>query len=66
MALLWAEKELEIDGYCIGEDHPDYQKELEAVNQLREAVKSSEPFDQSTIKWFDSYANTPNPRIKLF
>lgn len=57
MALLWAEKELEVDGYCIGADHPDYLMELDTVNQLREAAKSSEPFDQSTIKWFDSYDN---------
>jgi hypothetical protein len=60
MALLWAEKELEVDGYCIGTDHPDYLMELNTVNQLRKAAKSSEPFDQSTIKWFDSYDNPPS------
>jgi hypothetical protein len=31
MSVLWAEKELEVDRYCIGEDHPDYQKVSEAV-----------------------------------
>jgi hypothetical protein len=54
MALLWPEKELEVAGYCVGADHPDYPIELDTVTQLRKATKSSESFDQSTIKWFDS------------
>lgn len=60
MALLWAEKVLEFDGYCIGADHPDYLPELETVTQLRKGVESSQPFNQSTIKWYDTYDNPPN------
>ena len=53
MALLWAEKELEVDRYCVGEDHPDYAKEVERIIQLRRAVESSEPFDPSKITRFN-------------
>jgi hypothetical protein len=53
MALLWAEKELEVDCYCVGEDHPDYRKELEIVDRLRAAAEISEPFDECVTKWFD-------------
>ncbi|KFY65616.1 hypothetical protein V496_02447 [Pseudogymnoascus sp. VKM F-4515 (FW-2607)] len=60
MALLWAEKELEVDDYCIGADHPDYLMELDTVNQLRKAAKSSEPFDQSTIEWSPLAKTTPS------
>ncbi|XMA13710.1 hypothetical protein WAI453_006501 [Rhynchosporium graminicola] len=52
IALLWAEKELEVDAYCIGKDHPDYLEELQTVTQLRLAAESSQPFDCSTIDWF--------------
>lgn len=53
MALLWAEKELEVDRYCVGEDHPDYATKLDIVRKLREAVESTKPVDASVIKWFD-------------
>lgn len=52
MALLWAEKELEVDRYCLGEDHPDCRKELEIVGQLRAAVETSNPPDESVTRWF--------------
>ncbi|KAJ5639238.1 TPR domain protein [Penicillium longicatenatum] len=32
MALLWAEKGLEIDLYCLGKDYPEYQHMLRAVD----------------------------------
>jgi hypothetical protein len=52
-----------VDAYCIGEDHPDYGIERDTVIQLREAAKSLQPFDLSTIKWFDAnddaYDDTP-------
>ncbi|TVY18236.1 SET domain-containing protein 5 [Lachnellula arida] len=60
MALLWAEKELEVDRYCVGVDHPHYSSESDTVRQLREAVESSLPFDQSSIKWFDSCDSPSN------
>jgi hypothetical protein len=59
MTLLWAEKELEVDAYCIGEDHPDYGIERDTIIQLREAAKGLRPFDLSTIKWFDASDNSP-------
>ncbi|KAF7592476.1 hypothetical protein BBP40_000211 [Aspergillus hancockii] len=52
MAVLWAEKELEVDRYCIGEDHPDYRKELEMVDRLRAAAETLLPFDESITEWF--------------
>jgi hypothetical protein len=52
MALLWAEKELEVDSYCVGEDHPDYATELDIVQKLRKAVENSEPVDASVMEWF--------------
>jgi hypothetical protein len=51
MAMLWTEKEVEVDGYCLGEDHPDYQKEVGVLNQLRNAAKSKKPFHYTHIKW---------------
>lgn len=54
MALLWTEKELEIDQYCIGKDHPDYEEEQKTIVQLRAAVESSLPFDESKITWFQA------------
>lgn len=52
MALLWTQKELEVEQYCIGEDHPDYQKGLEVVRCLQSAEKSREPLDKRVIEWF--------------
>lgn len=52
MALLWAEKELEVDQYCVGEDHPDYVRELDVVKRLRAAAESSEPVDECVNEWF--------------
>jgi hypothetical protein len=52
MAVLWAEKELEVDRYCVGEDHPDYRKELEMVDRLRAAAETLLPFDESITEWF--------------
>jgi hypothetical protein len=52
MALLWAQKELELDRVCVGEDHPDYETWFEVVGQLRAAVESSKPVDESIKQWF--------------
>ncbi|KAF1952906.1 TPR domain protein, partial [Byssothecium circinans] len=61
MALLWAEKELEVDRYCVGEDHPDYATELDMVQKLREAVESSKPVDASVTEWFDLQSSSGDP-----
>jgi len=51
VALLWAEKEVEIDNYCLGKDHPDYPKEVKVLEQLRAAAKSRKPFHYMQIEW---------------
>lgn len=52
MALLWAEKELEIDRCCVGEDHPDYINLLDVIERLKEAAHKSRKFDDSVIEWY--------------
>lgn len=52
MAILWAKKELEVDRYCLGKDHPDYRKELKIIGKLRAAVKNSKPLDESVTEWY--------------
>lgn len=52
MALMWAEKELEVDLYCVGEDHPDSVKELNVVERLRAAAENSVPIDECVTDWF--------------
>jgi len=51
MASLWAEKEVEVDYYCLGKDHPDYPKEVSVLEQLRAAAKSKKPFHYTQIGW---------------
>jgi hypothetical protein len=50
MALLWTEKEVEVNGYCLGQDHPDSQKEVGVLAQLRSAAKSKKAFHFMQIK----------------
>ncbi|KAF2193110.1 TPR domain protein [Zopfia rhizophila CBS 207.26] len=52
MALLWAEKELEHERICLGEDHPVYKGTFERVKMLEGVAESSAPFDPSIIQWF--------------
>lgn len=54
LALLWAEKALDHDRYCVGEDHPDYAKELDFVEKLRTVVERKVPVEQSVIDRLDS------------
>ena len=60
MAMLWAEKEIEVDSYCLGEDHPDYQKELGVLNQLRNTAKSKKPFHFNEINWVLDWDKGPD------
>lgn len=53
MALLWVQKELEVDYYCVGEDHSDYKKELEIVYWLQGIVERSGPLDECVTEWFN-------------
>ncbi|PYI12807.1 hypothetical protein BO99DRAFT_486228 [Aspergillus violaceofuscus CBS 115571] len=65
MALLWAEKELELDICCVGRDHPDYEKEAEMVNLLREAVSASEPVHSSVIEWLRPHSVPEQPCVVM-
>lgn len=40
MAVLWTEKEVEVNQYCLGHDHPDFQTEMDVLVQLRDAARS--------------------------
>lgn len=57
MALLWAEKELELDRVCVGGDHPHIQVDHDAIEKLREAIQDSRPVDESVFEWFDPKAS---------
>jgi hypothetical protein len=59
MALQWAEKEDEVDHYCLGEDHPDYPKEVGVLKQLRAAAKSKKPFHCLQIAWVLDWGKGP-------
>lgn len=59
MALLWTEKEVEVSGCCLGQDHPDYQKEVGVLNQLKSAAKSKKPFHYTHIKWVSDWDRGP-------
>lgn len=49
MALLWAEKGLEVNRYCVGEDHPEYRTTLEAFTQLQKAWSRVSTFDDRMV-----------------
>jgi hypothetical protein len=53
MAMLWTEKQLEIDLYCAGEDHPENEHGLQVLAKLRAAEENPELIDESVIKFFD-------------
>ncbi|PYH76157.1 TPR domain protein [Aspergillus uvarum CBS 121591] len=65
MALLWAEKELELDICCVGRDHPDYEKEAEMVNLLREAVSASKPVHSSVMEWLKPHSVPEQPCVVM-
>jgi hypothetical protein len=52
MALMWAKKELEVDHYCIGEDHPEYKEGFQVVRLLEAATDRVEPVHESVAKWY--------------
>lgn len=59
-AMLWTEKEVEVNVYCLGDDHPDYQKEASVMNQLRDAAKRKKPFHYTHINWILDWDQGPN------
>ncbi|KAJ5823948.1 hypothetical protein N7447_006288 [Penicillium robsamsonii] len=52
IAHLWTEKMLEVDLYCVGDDHPEYRKTLTTAQVMRRAVSLPEPISESTLEWF--------------
>jgi hypothetical protein len=59
MAVLWTEKEVEVNSYCLGQDHPDYQKEMAVLSQLRSAAKTKKPFHFTHIRWVMDWDEGP-------
>jgi hypothetical protein len=57
MAVLWAEKELELDRICVGDDHPHIQVERDAIEKMKEAIRDSKPVDASVTAWFNAEAS---------
>ena len=57
MALLWAEKESELDRVCVGADHPHIQVERDVIEKLKEAIQHSGPVDESVFEWFNPKAS---------
>jgi hypothetical protein len=43
---------LEVDHYCIGEDHPDYKEGLQIVRLLEAATDGVEPVHENVAKWY--------------
>ncbi|KAK7178113.1 SET domain-containing protein 5 [Paraphaeosphaeria sporulosa] len=60
MAMLWTEKEVEVNVYCLGDDHPDCRKEAGVMNQLRGAAKRKKPFHYAHINWILDWDQGPN------
>lgn len=52
LAVYYAEKSLEVDRYCVGEDHPDYEKRLGILNRMKLAEGGPEPFDVIIVRAF--------------
>lgn len=65
MAILWAERELEVDRYCLGEDHPDYRKGFEIIGKLKAAVENSEPLDESVTEWYGFHGPSADSCIMM-
>ena len=53
-ALFWAGKELELERYYIGDDHPECEKLAKVVELLEVAVETSGPLDESIRQWSET------------
>jgi hypothetical protein len=65
LALIWAKKELDVDHYCLGEDHPDYKEGLEVVRLLDAAANGLEPAHESVVKWYKLHDSPADQCIVL-
>ncbi|KAF2800387.1 TPR domain protein [Melanomma pulvis-pyrius CBS 109.77] len=52
LALLWAEKELEHERICVGEDHPIYEAIVARVGLLKDVAAGSVAMDKSLLECF--------------
>jgi hypothetical protein len=59
MAMLWTAKELEVNSYCLGQEHPDCQKEAGLLEQLQSAAASKKKFHYSQINWIIDWDQGP-------
>jgi hypothetical protein len=50
IALLWAEKESELNQVCIRANHPHIQVERDVIKKLKEAIQHSRPVDESVFE----------------
>jgi hypothetical protein len=53
MLLSWTEKMLEVDRYCIGEDHPEYRQLRLIADCMRKAIDDSQPIHESAMGYFE-------------
>jgi hypothetical protein len=61
MAFLWAEKELAVDSYYVGEDHPGYTARLDILHRLREGADGLKPVHASVVEWFTIRSSSDDP-----
>ncbi|KAL5370967.1 hypothetical protein DPSP01_014567 [Paraphaeosphaeria sporulosa] len=59
MATYWIRKALEIDHYCMGDDHPKYREELDVAKTLAETAEGSAPLHDSVKRYYADDAMTP-------
>ena len=52
MLLSWTEKMLEVDRYCIGEDHPEYKQLQLIAGCMKKAIGASQPIPENAMEYF--------------
>jgi hypothetical protein len=63
MALLWTEKGLEVDRYCVGEDHPEYKTTSEAFTQFKVTLSKVSAFDGHMNEYLRNLGTAPNSLV---
>jgi hypothetical protein len=59
MAMLWTAKEIEVNSYCLGQDHRDCQKEAGVLEQLQTAAASKKTFHYLQVNWILNWDRGP-------
>ena len=60
MAVLWAKKDIEVDAYCVGSDHPDYPRKVGVLKELERAANSIKRFHFSQINEIFDWDKRPD------